>query len=332
MFAFQPKRLPKDVDRLRFFQGSIVRKKSLGAKSETDEEENAAKEVAATEATERFDPPQRSTAGSVFRSASVHDLRTTVLKERERSSEGGNSKDSSPLILKACLSMSSLNSARRPEVPPPLPAFPSGWKIQVTSKMEECTSASCFVEETKSARDRIRSESNQQVVAAAGKAVFAAALEGGDSDHKGTGMVRSPSMPLPRRPSAPREKRRPRPGRAEVCEVESTPRESGASPSSGCASSRAAPSPVEANAETEVQKASECADRSNSTLDTFELPSANSSQERLSLRRPPLPPPLPVPPIPLRRLEGAPATLVEAASAQAALLSPARSARRAACD
>ncbi|CAK9033120.1 unnamed protein product, partial [Durusdinium trenchii] len=210
VFAFQPKRLPKDVDRLRFFQGSIVRKKSLGAKSETDEEENAAKEVAATEATERFDPPQRSTAGSVFRSASVHDLRTTVLKERERSSEGGNSKDSSPLILKACLSMSSLNSARRPEVPPPLPAFPSGWKIQVTSKMEECTSASCFVEETKSARDRIRSESNQQVVAAAGKAVFAAALEGGDSDHKGTGMVRSPSMPLPRRPSAPREKRRPR--------------------------------------------------------------------------------------------------------------------------
>lgn len=67
VFAFQPKRLPKDVDRrhstafqrvflrLRFFQGSIVRKKSLGSariwlvravgsRGDTDDEEERVKE------------------------------------------------------------------------------------------------------------------------------------------------------------------------------------------------------------------------------------------------------------------------------------------------
>lgn len=329
VFAFQPKRLPKDVDRLRFFQGSIVRKKSVGTRGDTDDEEEEAAKVRNSErdggqASELPEQPAR-----VFRSASVNDLRTTVRKQRESGEsegiEGRSAKDPSPRRLHACVSMSSLPSARRSEVPPPLPAFPGAWKIQASVAGSQNDRAS-------SAREVKPPSGQKSAVAAAGKALFAAALEERQPSQR-DGMLRSPSMPLPRRPSAPREKRRPRPQRAseEVYEVESTACESGASPSSGGTSSRAAGSPPEAQAEAglEVQK-DECQERADETL----LSTSASSQDPPQVfRQPPLPPPLPaVPPVPLRRAECtggySAAALVEAASAQAALLSPAPSARR----
>lgn len=208
VFAFQPKRLPKDVDRLRFFQGSIVRKKSLGPRGDTDDEESAkvnniedGSRRGQTQTSEYPDGqnPVRS-ARTAFRSASVNDLRTTVLNERERKVDEGSTsaKDPSPRRLHTCVSMSSMPSARRSEVPPPLPAFPGAWKIQAPLGNQTDRGASAEAK---------RSEEKPQAVAAAGKALFAAALEESEPVQK-TGMLRSPSMPLPRRPSVPREKRR----------------------------------------------------------------------------------------------------------------------------
>eukprot|EP00434_Breviolum_minutum_P003590 symbB.v1.2.003159.t1/scaffold173.1/size339812/2 len=157
VFAFQPKRLPKDVDRLRFFQGSIVRKKSVGTRGDTDDEEEEA-----AKASELPEQPAR-----VFRSASVNDLRTTVRKQRESGEsegiEGRSAKDPSPRRLHACVSMSSLPSARRSEVPPPLPAFPGAWKIQASVAGSQNDRAS-------SARE-VKPPSGQKAAeAAAGKA------------------------------------------------------------------------------------------------------------------------------------------------------------------
>eukprot|EP00435_Cladocopium_sp_Y103_P070092 s576_g34.t1 len=331
VFAFQPKRLPKDVDRLRFFQGSIVRKKSLGARGDTDDEEEGAKVSKIEDGSRRGQTqtlefpdgqtPVRS-ARAASRSASVNDLRTTVLKEREREIDEGSTsaKDPSPRRLHACVSMSSMPSARRSEVPPPLPAFPGAWKIQaprVGNQTDRGTSA-----------EAKRSEGKPQVVAAAGKALLAAALEESEPVQK-TGMLRSPSMPLPRRPSVPREKRRPRPQRAseEVYEVESAC-DSGASPSSGGTSWRAR---AEARAEGgQSQKDGPGRDETDHCPDCPPSLSTSASSQEPQVSRAPLPPPLPtVPPVPLRQFQGySSTTLVEAASAQAALLSPAPSTRR----
>lgn len=328
VFAFQPKRLPKDVDRLRFFQGSIVRKKSLGPRGDTDDEEESAKvnniedgsRRGQTQTSEYPDGqnPVRS-ARTAFRSASVNDLRTTVLKERERKVDEGSTsaKDPSPRRLHTCVSMSSMPSARRSEVPPPLPAFPGAWKIQAPLGNQTDRGASAEAK---------RSEEKPQAVAAAGKALFAAALEESEPVQK-TGMLRSPSMPLPRRPSVPREKRRPRPQRAseEVYEVESAC-DSGASPSSGGTSWRAhAEACAAGQGKDDLGR-----DETNHCPDCPPSLSTSASSQEPQVSRAPPPPPLPtVPPVPLRQFQGySSTTLVEAASAQAALLSPAPSTRR----
>eukprot|EP00439_Symbiodinium_sp_Y106_P069932 s3251_g12.t1 len=292
VFAFQPKRLPKDVDRLTFFKGSIVRKKSLGP---TGAEDGDAQKVD----NERFEPPPRSAEAALSRSASVNDLRFRV--QRQRSSEPASERSESSRLQ--CAPSRPL-SARLAEAqaPPPLPAFPGSWKSE--------DSAVCA-----------------RKVPASGAKPPGSAKEGASAEESGSpagksAMARSPSMPLPKRPTVPCEKRRPRPRTAGG--EEAAVGESDGSPTSSQVTSSPkpseAPSPGPDPPENPAPAPAAAPHRS--------ITSSRSTPQLVSNSRPP--PPLP-PPIPQLRFrpEGQPhATLLAAASAQATLLSPMTSARR----
>ncbi|CAE6921488.1 unnamed protein product [Symbiodinium sp. CCMP2592] len=287
VFAFQPKRLPKDVDRLTFFKGSIVRKKSLGP---TGAEEGDAQKGDS----ERFEPPPRSAEAALSRSASVNDLRFRV--QRQRSSEPASERSESSRLQ--CAPSRPL-SARLAEAqaPPPLPAFPGSWKSEDSAVHA------------------------RKVPAASGAKPPDSAKEGASAEESGSpagksSMTRSPSMPLPKRPTVPCEKRRPRPRTAGG--EEAAVAESDGSPTSSQITS--SPKPSEAP--------SPGLDPATTATGYRSIASSRSTPQLVSNSRPP--PPLP-PPIPQLRLrsEGQPhATLLAAASAQATLLSPMTSARR----
>ncbi|CAE7556799.1 unnamed protein product [Symbiodinium pilosum] len=211
VFAFQPKRLPKDVDRLTFFKGSIVRKKSLGPTG-LPEDDAEAQKVSQVEA-ESFEPPPRGVEAGLSRSVSVNDLRSRVQRHRSLDPalvKGPQSEGQEVSAARHCPpSPCRPLSARLAEAPPPLPAFPGSWKSEEASSSraapEGGQGASHFSDA--GAGD----QSAPRMAAAAGKALLRAAMEDPGNPAAGSAMRRSPSMPLPKRPMVPCEKRRPRP-------------------------------------------------------------------------------------------------------------------------
>lgn len=288
VFAFQPKRLPKDVDRLTFFKGSIVRKKSLGPAGAEDGDTQKVD-------SERFEPPPRSAEAALSRSASVNDLRFRV--QRQRSSEPATERSESSRLH--CAASRPL-SARLAEAPPPLPAFPGSWKS------EDSTVPAA-----------------RKVLAVSGAKPPGSAKEGASAEESGSpagksAMTRSPSMPLPKRPTVPCEKRRPRPRTAGG--EEAALGESDGSPTSSQVTS--SPKPSEAPSPDAPPAAPPA------TGGYTSITSSRSTPQLVSNSRPPPPLPPPIPQLRFRPEGQRNASLLAAASAQATLLSPMTSARR----
>jgi len=316
VFAFQPKRLPKDVDRLTFFSGSIVRKKSLGpGGADAEDHEDVQKADA-----EKFEPPQRCPVGP-SRSASVNDLRSRVSQLREPAAGQAKVEPQRPRPL----------SARLGEAPPPLPAFPGSWKSE-DSRLRVASHTGGKPDDVAQACTSSSSAMEPGLVMAAGKAVLHAAMQDTGLPPNRATMQRSPSLPLPKRPTAPREKRRPRPRTAvgdEVVEAAAGVGESDGSPTSG-GSSQATAAAVSPARHAQVGLGAGLAGlpgdgKTPVRMLTGRGAVAQSTPQLAVASRSALPPPIPG----MKKGEGASsAILLAAASAQASLLSPVPSARR----
>mmetsp|Transcript_42697 Transcript_42697/g.77581 ORF Transcript_42697/g.77581 Transcript_42697/m.77581 type:complete len:261 (+) Transcript_42697:72-854(+) len=220
VFSDQPKRLPADIDRLHFYNGTVVRKKSLSRCPSADELQATSAGHSGDDRTPRPGSAQRDNLAAAASSSS-----TPRLPPRGRGEGKGS--------MQHCPSAPVLSSKAPP---PPIPAFPTTWRPEPSIALRPVTAAATTASEAspalrpklKTARERspfavLDDGSSSPAALSPEESLSSSCLEGSMS-FSDQGLRRPATAPAgqagsvdiggatPHRPLDPKgQKRRPRP-------------------------------------------------------------------------------------------------------------------------